>query len=62
MILKALYDYYNKCIEKDPYCLPKYGTMNAQLSFLVVIDVEGNYIRLEDSRQEDGKGKLMLYQ
>lgn len=60
MILKALYDYYNRCIENDPYCLPRYGTMNAQLSFLVVIDIEGNYIGLEDTRQENGKGKTFI--
>lgn len=60
MILKALYDYYNRCVENDPYCLPKYGTMNAQLSFLVVIDLEGNYIRVEDTRQKDGKGMTFI--
>ena len=60
MILKALYDYYNRCIEYDHYSLPRYGTMNAQISFIVNIDLDGNYIRLEDSRQDNGKGKTFV--
>ena len=60
MILKALYDYYYRCIDNDPNSLPIYGTMNAQISFIIVIDKEGNYVGLEDSRQENGKGKTYV--
>ena len=60
MILKALYDYYYRCIDNDPNSLPIYGTMNAQISFIIVIDKEGNYVGLEDSRLENGKGKTYV--
>ncbi len=46
MILKALYDYYNRCADK----LPHYGTANKQIGFIVVINREGKFQRFEDRR------------
>lgn len=60
MILKALYDYYNRSLEYDPNSLPRYGTMEALISFIIVIDIDGNYVRLEDARHEDGKGRKYI--
>ena len=55
MILQALYDYYQRYTDYDSDSLPRYGTMNALISFIVVIDINGKFIRLEDCRQENGK-------
>lgn len=52
MILKALYDYYNRSIDSDPNSLPKYGTMNVKISFIVIIDHQGTYLGLKDYHQE----------
>lgn len=60
MILKALYDYYQRYTDYDSDSLPRYGTMNALISFIVVIDINGKFIRLEDCRQENGKGKTFV--
>lgn len=45
MILKALYDYYDRCGN-----LPAPGTELKEIAFLIVIDKDGNFIRLEDRR------------
>ena len=45
MILKALYDYYNRCGDLAPT-----GMEYKEIAFLIVIDEEGNFIRLEDRR------------
>ncbi len=50
MILKALYDYYNRCGN-----LPEPGTEEKEIGFLVVISKEGQFIRFEDCRKSDGK-------
>lgn len=48
MILKALYDYYNRCGDLAPA-----GMEYKEITFLIVIDEEGNFIRLE--RRGDSK-------
>ena len=54
MILKALYDYYNRCGDLAPT-----GMEYKEISFLVVIDEEGNFKRLE--RRGDAKnGQIFL--
>ena len=50
MILKALYDYYNRCGN-----LPEPGTEEKEIGFLVVISKDGQFIRFEDCRKSDGK-------
>jgi CRISPR-associated protein Csd1 len=47
MILKALYDYYQRCDGLAPA-----GMENKEIAFVVVIDKEGNFKRFEDHRQE----------
>ena len=56
MILKALYDYYNRSLKNEPNSLPKYGMMNASISFIIVIKKTGAFVKLEDSRDKNGKG------
>lgn len=48
MILKALYDYY----ERDPESVP-YGYQLQSISFLIVIDENGKFQYIEDCRQEN---------
>ena len=55
MILQALYDYY----QRDTSAVPL-GWMKANLSFIVVIDNDGHFIRVEDCRNEKGKGQSYL--
>lgn len=45
MILKALYDYYNRSTDLAPE-----GLEYKELSFIIVIDSDGNFVRLEDKR------------
>lgn len=45
MILKALYDYYNRSHE-----LPGFGMELKEIGFIIVIDLNGNFIRFEDRR------------
>ena len=55
MILQALYDYYQR--DKDSVPL---GWMKANLSFIIVIDNNGHFLRIEDRRNEKGKGQTYL--
>lgn len=54
MILKALYDYYNRCGDLAPT-----GMEYKEISFLVVIDEKGNFKRLEQ-RGDDKNGQKFL--
>lgn len=45
MILKALYDYYNRCGD-----LPRKGMELKEIGFLIVINKNGQFIRFEDRR------------
>ena len=46
MILHALYEYYNRSKDK----LPPYGRELKEIGFLIVINKDGNFIRIEDRR------------
>lgn len=59
MILKALYDYYNRSIEYDNNSLPKFGMMNAKISFVIVIKRDGEFVRIKDERI-NGEGKIFV--
>lgn len=52
MILKALYDYYKRCSDD----LAPMGMEYNKIAFLIVIDKDGNFVRLEDCR-DDSKGR-----
>lgn len=54
MILKALYDYYNRCDN-----LPARGTEEKEIGFLIVLSPDGEFLRFEDCRI--GKDKAREY-
>ncbi len=55
MILKALYDYYHRCGDLAPN-----GMEYKEIAFLIVIDLEGNLLRLEDCRIDKKNVKKFL--
>ena len=55
MILKALYDYYNRSNN-----LPKRGTELKEIGYLIVIDELGTFIRLESRMIDKKKASLFL--
>lgn len=57
MILQALYEYYQrKAADPDSGIAPE-GFEWKEIPFVIVIDKEGNFIALEDTREGDGKKK-----
>lgn len=48
MILKALYDYYDRCDGLAPN-----GMKHNEIAFLIVIDKKGNFVRFEDRRIDE---------
>ncbi len=55
MILKALYDYYNRCGD-----LPEFGMEEKEIGFLVVISKDGEFIRFEDCRIDKERARRYL--
>lgn len=55
MILKALYDYYQHFKKEIPY-----GWMKIRVSFLIVLDIDGTFIRIEDCRDSKGNGLSII--
>lgn len=55
MILKALYDYYHRSRE-----LARPGMEYKEIAFLIVIDEQGNFLRLEDCRIDNKRCKSFL--
>lgn len=55
MILRALYDYYQRCND-----LPAFGTELKQMGFLIVIDEQGKFLRFEDRRIDKNSAQLFL--
>lgn len=56
MILKALYDYYQRCKNR----LPALGLELKEIGFIIVIDENGNFIRFEDQRIDKQHAQLFL--
>ena len=54
MILKALYDYYNRCGD-----LPVPGMEEKEIGFIIVLSKEGRFVRFEDCRM--GKSQARTY-
>lgn len=55
MILKALYDYYNRCDN-----LPALGMEEKEIGFIIVISKEGKFLRFEDCRTDKNQAKTYL--
>ncbi len=57
MILQALYEYYlRKAADPDGNIAPR-GFERKDIPFIIVIDKEGNFINLEDTRSGEGRQK-----
>ena len=54
MILKALYDYYNRCGN-----LPMPGMEEKEIGFIIVLSKKGRFVRFEDCRT--GKSQARTY-
>ena len=57
MILHALTQYYQRKAESDDGVAPE-GFENKEIPFIIVIDKQGNFIQLEDTRELKGKKKV----
>ena len=57
MILHALTQYYQRKAESDGSVAPE-GFENKEIPFIIVIDKQGNFIQLEDTRELKGKKKV----
>ena len=55
MILKALYDYYNRCGN-----LPVQGMEEKEIGFLIVISQQGKFLRFEDCRIDNKHARTYL--
>lgn len=55
MILKALYDYYER--SKD---MPVYGREWKEIAFIIVIDKDGRFLRFEDRRNDKKQAQKFL--
>lgn len=56
MILKALYDYYERCKDK----LPAFGLELKEIGFIIVIDASGRFVRFEDKRIDKKQAQQFL--
>ncbi|WP_283114686.1 type I-C CRISPR-associated protein Cas8c/Csd1 [Neisseria flavescens] len=57
MILHALTQYYQRKAESDGGVAPE-GFENKEIPFIIVIDKQGKFIQLEDTRELKGKKKV----
>lgn len=58
MIIQALYEYYQrKAADPESKIAPE-GFEWKQIPFLIVLDIQGNLVRFEDTRQQEGKNKV----
>lgn len=57
MILQALYDYYQRKADDPESGIAPEGFEWKELPFLIVIDREGTFVTLEDTREGEGKKK-----
>jgi CRISPR-associated protein Csd1 len=55
MILKALYDYYQRCGNLAPY-----GMDYKEIPFIIVIDYDGHFLRIEDRRIDNKNAQKFL--
>lgn len=56
MILKALYDYYDRCKGS----LPVFGRELKEIGFLIVIDRDGSFLRFEDRRIDKKQAQTFI--
>ena len=54
MILQRLYEYYNRLFEEGVKVAP-FGFQQKELPFIIVLDQDGTFVNLEDTRTKEGK-------
>ncbi len=54
MILQALYEYYQRKVADEESNIAPLGFEWKEIPFIIVIDKDGNFINLEDTREDDG--------
>lgn len=57
MILQALYEYYQRKADDPDSDIAPRGYEKKDIPFIVVVDGEGNFVNLEDTREAEGKNK-----
>ncbi len=57
MILQALYEYYQRKAADPESCIAPEGFEWKGIPFIIVIDKDGNFVRLEDTREGDGRAR-----
>lgn len=57
MILQALYEYYQRKSEDPENSIAPQGFEWKEIPFVIVIDKEGHFVQLEDTREGEGKDK-----
>lgn len=57
MILQALYEYYQRKSEDPENLIAPQGFEWKEIPFVIVIDKEGHFVQLEDTREGEGKDK-----
>ena len=60
MILQALYDYYQRKAADPESQIAPVGFQWQEIKFIIVIDKSGRFIDLQDTRDEQGKGRKYL--
>jgi len=58
MILKTLSDYYQRLLESPDVDIPKLGFEKKGIPFIIVIDKEGNFVSIRDTRTQGDKSKI----
>lgn len=58
MILKSLADYYQRLLDSPNINIPEIGFEKKGIPFIIVIDKEGNFISIRDTRTEGDKSKI----
>lgn len=58
MILQALYEYYQRRVADPESRIAPQGFEWKEIPFIIVIDEEGDFVNLEDTRSGDGKVKV----
>jgi CRISPR-associated protein Csd1 len=58
MILKTLSDYYKRLLDSPEIDIPELGFEKKGIPFIIVIDKEGNFVNIRDTRTQGDKSKI----
>ena len=60
MILHALYEYYQRKAADPESTIAPEGLQWQEIKFIIIIDTDGHFVDLHDTRGENNKGKRYL--